>query len=79
LREVGAASISAAAIHCSEKIQEKFFGELAVFLWPDKAAYHLAVRTGASERMCRYWLSGRHPPTARAVRAVFGEILSRLP
>ena len=56
-----------------------FFGELAGFLWPrGKPDYELHLRTGATERMCRHWLAGSHPPNARAVRAVLGEIIRRL-
>ena len=51
LAEAVAPSISAPERNCSGNIQENFFGAIAVFLWPDKAAYHLAARTGASERM----------------------------
>jgi hypothetical protein len=32
---------------------------LARTLWPSKTALELASRTGASERMCRYWMSER--------------------
>lgn len=78
LAEAVAPSISAPERNCSGNIQENFFGAIAVFLWPDKAAYHLAARTGASERMCRYWLSGSHKPTGRAVRAVLGEVIGRM-
>lgn len=57
----------------------QFFGELAGFLWRGrKPDYELHIRTGATERMCRHWLAGSHPPNARAVRAVLGEILRRL-
>lgn len=77
-----ARSISAPEGSCSGKIsvpeQGRFFSELAEFLWPDKAALHLAARTGASERMCRYWLAGSHKPTGRAMRAIFAEIVQRL-
>jgi hypothetical protein len=72
--EVDLRAISAAERNCSEN----FFGDLAVFLWPDKAAHHLAAHTGASERMCRYWLSGSHKPTGRAVQAIFAEVARRL-
>ena len=72
------ASISVAEISCRQKIAENFFADLAMFLWPNKAAFYLAARTGASERMCRYWLAGSHKPTGRAVQAVFGEIVERL-
>lgn len=59
----------------------EFFGELVALLWPNdkyKPDYELHLRTGATDRMCRNWIAGSHPPNARAVRTVLGEILRRL-
>lgn len=58
-----------------------FFGTLVCFLWPKpkfKPEHELHIRTGATSRMCRWWIDGTHPPSAAAVRALFGEILWRL-
>lgn len=58
---------------------ERFFGDLCGLLWPDtKLDVELQQRTGATDRMCRNWIAGSHPPNARAVRVVLGEILRRL-
>ncbi len=77
-----APSISAAAIHCTQNFRgaggAKFFSDLCDLLWPDKAAFELAQRTGASLRMCRYWLAGSHAPNGRAIGAVLAELLLRL-
>lgn len=74
-------SISGLEIDCQQSSPNKFFGSLAEFLWPKpnfKADYELHIRTGASDRMCRYWIEGKHPPSSRAQRALLGEILKRL-
>jgi hypothetical protein len=62
----------------ADEDRRKFFGDLARFLWVIKPEVALHQRTGATERMCRWWLDGTHPPNARAVRALLGEILRRL-
>lgn len=81
VRERGSISHSEASF--TDKIEgqasgKKFFGELACFIWPIKPEWELHIRTGASDRMARWWIDGTHPPNARAVRAILGEILKRL-
>jgi hypothetical protein len=39
-------------------------------LWPAKADLELAATTGASERMCRYWLKERYGISLDAVAAL---------
>lgn len=36
-------------------------------LWPRKTDLELAARTGASQRLCRYWLSQKHTLSADAL------------
>lgn len=75
-------SIASAEANCTEKTEPPpsriFFRDLCEFLWPVKTAWVLAERTGATLRMARYWLAGRHEVPAIALRAVFSEILIRL-
>lgn len=39
-------------------------------LWPSKTEMELAVRTGASPRMCRYWLAQRYDLSADHLAAL---------
>lgn len=70
------------AVSCTQQIEAPirriFFRDLAEFVWPIKTAFELAARTGASLRMCRYWLSGEHPAPWSAISVVLQEIIRRL-
>jgi len=60
--------------NCPQKIRRSKFGIAAYALWPQKTAAELAFRTGVSERTVKNWLSGEHPPSARALVEIMREI-----
>jgi transcriptional regulator with XRE-family HTH domain len=54
----------------------KKFARVAKLLWPSKTAAELAHRAGVSERMAKYWLSGKFAPSPRALLAVLHDLIA---
>lgn len=57
------------ARNCTKK-----FGAVAKVLWPYQTAFELSERAGVSVRTAKYWMSGKHPPSGRALIAIMDEI-----
>ncbi len=46
--------------------------------WPKKTAYHWSAEAHVTERMARFWLSGRYEPSADGLKVVSGKIYEDL-